>query len=139
MSGQLITGTQRPVGLCIPPAITRRIPSIRNYSLSGRITVPQNSTRASPRSTRMEIKASAAANDLGIESVGGIRPEVEAAIEAALDNCLTETDVGIGKKYRVRRNSIQFPSPQLILLAVLLFFNILKRDRSTSLLPLMPS
>ncbi|KAG7675229.1 hypothetical protein Ndes2526B_g08094 [Nannochloris sp. 'desiccata'] len=49
---------------------------------------------------RIEVQASSATNDLGIESVGGIRPEVEAAIEAALDNCLTETDVGIGKKYR---------------------------------------
>jgi hypothetical protein len=50
------------------------------------------------------VHTSAAAKDLGIESVGGIRPEVEAAIEAALDKCLIETDVGIGKKYRVSKS-----------------------------------
>jgi hypothetical protein len=31
--------------------------------------------------------------------VGQLRPEVEEALEAALDNCLTDTDLGMGKKY----------------------------------------
>ena len=48
------------------------------------------------------MHASSTASDLGIESVQGIRPEVDAAIAAALPHCLTETDLGIGKKYRVR-------------------------------------
>jgi hypothetical protein len=70
---------------------------------------------------RVAVQASAATNNLGIESVGGIRPEVEAAIEAALDNCLVETDVGIGKKYRVRlnimfRTSSSSPSPSTIVI-----------------------
>lgn len=103
MSGHLITGNQRPVGLCIPAAATRQNLNINFFSLSRGGDNQKQNYRGKTQSKymRIEVQASSATNDLGIESVGGIRPEVEAAIEAALDNCLTETDVGIGKKYRV--------------------------------------
>lgn len=48
------------------------------------------------------VRASAAAPAGGIEAVGGVRPEIDAAIAAALDSCITETDLGMGKKYKVR-------------------------------------
>ena len=38
-----------------------------------------------------------------IEAIGGISSEIDAAISLALDNCLTETDLGIGTKYEVRQ------------------------------------
>lgn len=34
-----------------------------------------------------------------IESVGAVRPDVETAIQQGLDDCITATDLGIGKKY----------------------------------------
>jgi hypothetical protein len=103
MPGHLITGTQRPAGLCIPVAATRQFLKINKSTLQGTAPAPrQNSPYSKPM--RMMVHTSAAAKDLGIESVGGIRPEVEAAIEAALDKCLIETDVGIGKKYRVSKS-----------------------------------
>ena len=37
-----------------------------------------------------------------MEKLGGIRPELHDAIEAALDNCLSETDLGIGHRTVVR-------------------------------------
>ena len=46
------------------------------------------------------VRAAAAA--AGIEPIGGVRPEIDAAVQGALDICLTETDLGMGKKYRVR-------------------------------------
>ena len=36
----------------------------------------------------------------GVESIAGLRPEVDAAILAALDATLTETDLGLGRKYK---------------------------------------
>ena len=45
------------------------------------------------------LAARASSSGMAIESVGGVRPEVDAAIRAALGSCLTETDLGIGKKY----------------------------------------
>jgi hypothetical protein len=103
MSAHTITGTQRPVGRCIPAAAIRQIINMNTFSPSRGVAHQQQNYRSKTKSKhmRMTVKASSATNDLGIESVGGIRTEVEAAIEAALDNCLTETDVGIGKKYRV--------------------------------------
>ncbi|KAL4448091.1 hypothetical protein ABPG75_005310 [Micractinium tetrahymenae] len=46
------------------------------------------------------VRASAAAPAGGIEAVGGVRPEIDAAIAAALDRCITDTDLGMGKKYK---------------------------------------
>lgn len=37
----------------------------------------------------------------GIEPIGGVRPEIDAAVGAALDHCLTQTDLGMGQKYTV--------------------------------------
>ena len=51
--------------------------------------------RCQPSRCRNGVVALATA----IESVGQLRPEVEEALEAALDNCLTDTDLGMGKKY----------------------------------------
>lgn len=45
------------------------------------------------------VVAAAAA---GIEAVGGMRPEIDGAIQQALSQCLTDTDLGMGKKYKVR-------------------------------------
>lgn len=42
------------------------------------------------------------AGNAEIETIGGIRPEIDEAIKAALNNCLTETNLDIGKKYTVR-------------------------------------
>ena len=47
------------------------------------------------------FSAAPAAGGLEIEAVEGIRPEVDDAIAAALDHCLTATDLGIGKQYVV--------------------------------------
>lgn len=49
---------------------------------------------------RAAVVAAAAA--AGIEPIGGVRPEIDVAVQGALDRCLTETDLGMGKKYRVR-------------------------------------
>lgn len=49
------------------------------------------------------VRAAAAA---GIEPIGGVRPEIDAAVQGALDHCLTETDLGMGKKYRVRASCL---------------------------------
>jgi len=100
MSGHLITGTKMPVGHCIH---TRQIKNNNTFSLSRKGVNQHRNYCSKPQCKfmRMSVQASSATNDLGIESVGGIRTEVETAIEAALNNCLIETDVGIGKKYRV--------------------------------------
>ncbi|PRW59335.1 Phosphoribosylaminoimidazole-succinocarboxam ide chloroplastic [Chlorella sorokiniana] len=47
---------------------------------------------------RAAVRAAAAA--AGIEPIGGVRPEIDAAVQDALSHCLTETDLGMGKKYR---------------------------------------
>lgn len=41
-----------------------------------------------------------AAAATGIEAVGGVRPEIDAAVLQALGQCLTDTDLGMGKKYK---------------------------------------
>lgn len=99
MHGVLTNPARVPVGVCAPRPVARIAGCSPRSGLSRPI-----SGAADTRTNRMMTHASAT-GDLGIESVGASRPEVEAAIQAALGNCLTETDLGIGKKYRVR-NSI---------------------------------
>ena len=50
------------------------------------------------RGPAMSVRAAAAE---GVEAVTGVRPEVDAAIQAALHATLTETDLGMGRKYKV--------------------------------------
>lgn len=56
----------------------------------------------SQRSKRRASPVLAAAAT-GIEAVGGVRPEIDAAVLQALGQCLTDTDLGMGKKYKVGR------------------------------------
>lgn len=65
---------------------------------------PQRGARAT-----VAVRAAAAA---GIEPIGNVRPEIDAAVQRALDRCLTETDLGMGKKYRVRSCRGGAPRPQ---------------------------
>ncbi len=51
---------------------------------------------------RDSLKIHAAASSSAVEAVSGIRPEVNAAIAAAINDCIVDTELGIGKKYRVR-------------------------------------
>jgi len=48
------------------------------------------------------------AGSFEIEAVDGIRPEVDAAISAALNSCITETNLGVGKQYIVRCDFLRF-------------------------------
>ena len=96
MFGMSITRPQRFAGLCIPN-LNRTNPCV-----SQNIGIYTHYNKTQITSSKRIMAHASASSDLGIESVGGIRPEVEEAIQAALVNCLTETDLGIGKKYRVR-------------------------------------
>jgi hypothetical protein len=53
-----------------------------------------------PRRPRAAAAAAAASAPGGVEAVAGLRPEIDAAVTAALGSCLTETNLGVGKKYR---------------------------------------
>ena len=46
-------------------------------------------------------RSSSFENDVGIECMEGLSPEVDHAVDRAIDNCLTYTDLGVGKKYEV--------------------------------------
>lgn len=59
---------------------------------------------AGPR-TGAALRVCAAAGVAGIEAVEGVRPEIDAAVASALDHCITDTDLGIGKKYKVSHRS----------------------------------
>lgn len=67
----------------------------------------QRSTQCAPRAGNYRhlrnifLNAAMSGSDLTIESVAGVRPEIDSAVDAALDRCLTDTDLGMGKKYRV--------------------------------------
>jgi hypothetical protein len=52
-----------------------------------------------PQRNGRHLAVQAAASAAGIEAVGGVRPEIDAAVQQALDQCLTDTDLGMGKKY----------------------------------------
>ena len=52
-----------------------------------------------PQRNGRHLAVHAAASAAGIEAVGGVRPEIDAAVQQALDQCLTDTDLGMGKKY----------------------------------------
>jgi len=45
----------------------------------------------------------ASGKSVEIEAIEGVSSEIDAAISLALDNCLIETDLGIGTKYEVRQ------------------------------------
>jgi hypothetical protein len=47
-------------------------------------------------------RSSSFEKDVGIECMEGLRPEVDHAVDRGIDNCLTYTDLGVGKKYEVR-------------------------------------
>lgn len=96
MLGTSIGSAQRPAG----PFILNTARPISNISCNLGVQMPRQRTYNG--SARHVITHASAASDLGIESVGDARPAVEEAIQAALNNCLTETDLGIGRKYRVR-------------------------------------
>ncbi|KAI8107849.1 hypothetical protein M9435_002876 [Picochlorum sp. BPE23] len=44
-------------------------------------------------------RSSSFEKDVGIECMEGLRPEVDHAVDRGIDNCLTYTDLGVGKKY----------------------------------------
>ena len=94
------TAQHRPVGARIP----QNFAAISNNksTISRQIASKSPSLHPHQSISRPIMTHASSSSDLGIESVGGIRPEVDAAIQAALDNCLTETDLGNGTKYRVR-------------------------------------
>ena len=54
-------------------------------------------------SQALSLPRASALRSSQIESVGAARPDVEAAIQKALSACLTDTNLGVGKKYKVRR------------------------------------
>lgn len=55
--------------------------------------------RPARRSTGTAVRAAAPAAAGGIERAEGVRTELDAVIATALDQCLTDTDLGMGKKY----------------------------------------
>ena len=67
----------------------------------------QHPARCTPRAgnhktlRNIALDAVTSGSDFIIESVTGVRREIDAAVEAALDRCLTDTDLGMGNKYRV--------------------------------------
>jgi hypothetical protein len=85
----------------VPAGVYSR-PAARNPVCTPRLGLSQLAIGAASTRTNPMVAHASATGDLGIESVGASRPEVEAAIQAALGACLTETDLDIGKKYRVR-------------------------------------
>lgn len=72
-------------------------------------SAPSQQARASPpvapqsrrRPTAAPVRAAGAAA-ADIEAVEGVRPEIDAAVQQALGQCLTDSDLGMGKKYKVR-------------------------------------
>lgn len=92
---------QRPAATLHPrrPSAAWRRPantvSALNTASSQRVPAPQRGQR--------RVAVQAAASAAGIEAVGGVRPEIDAAVQQALDQCLTHTDLGMGKKYTASR------------------------------------
>jgi hypothetical protein len=68
------------------------------------VATPLALARPGSKRRRVSTAARASQSAPGIEAVSGVRPEVDAAISAALGNCLTQTDLGVGNKYTVRTN-----------------------------------
>lgn len=92
-----LTGTLHAVATVSRPGRRPHGASQQCSSLTNRPSV----ARRAGRRASAAVRASAAARAGGIEAVGGVRPEIDAAIAAALDRCVTETDLGMGKKYKV--------------------------------------
>lgn len=58
--------------------------------------------RLTQRSSLKNIVCTRASNkSIEIEAIEGLSSETDAAISLALENCLTETDLGIGTRYEV--------------------------------------
>ncbi|PSC76321.1 Phosphoribosylaminoimidazole-succinocarboxam ide chloroplastic [Micractinium conductrix] len=90
-----------PAAVAAPLAAVAPAPNARAWLRTAPYGVPAASARqqALLRRGTVMVAAAAAPSAGGIEAVSGVRPEVDAAIAAALDRCVTESDLGMGKKY----------------------------------------
>ena len=83
-----------------PSAAGQRSASGRSVAIIIIIIISSSSKRMpAPQRNGRHLAVQAAASAAGIEAVGGVRPEIDAAVQQALDQCLTDTDLGMGKKY----------------------------------------
>ena len=84
-----------------PSAAGQRSASGRSVAISSSSSSSSSSSKRMPAPQRngRHLAVQAAASAAGIEAVGGVRPEIDAAVQQALDQCLTDTDLGMGKKY----------------------------------------
>jgi hypothetical protein len=88
---------------------THRVPCNQQAMLGGQRTMPHRSIFSTLLPKRFPCNL-AATDDAQIESVEGIRSEVDAAIRSAIGACLTETDLGLGTRYVVRYNASLRPN-----------------------------
>lgn len=97
-----------PAAVAAPLAAVAPAPNARAWLRTAPYGVPAASARqqALLRRGTVMVAAAAAPSAGGIEAVSGVRPEVDAAIAAALDRCVTESDLGMGKKYTVGAGSV---------------------------------
>ena len=77
----------------------RRPSAAGQRSASGSSSSSSSKRMPAPQRNGRHLAVQAAASAAGIEAVGGVRPEIDAAVQQALDQCLTDTDLGMGKKY----------------------------------------
>jgi len=83
------------------PCMDSRIVSDPSRSLALRRLKSHVNNHSDGLNVAWRCRSSSFEKDVGIECMEGLSPEVDHAIDRAIDNCLTCTDLNVGKKYEV--------------------------------------